>query len=93
MRKRVRILLFAAIVAAVVVPVGFALSLESHGADAADMQRLDATPRMPASHGPIVTTLGAAVIAWPQVPDGAKLFVIGSVLIGLAAAMRRTNRP
>jgi ABC-type sugar transport system permease subunit len=76
MRKRYQVLLFAALVAALVVPVGFALSLDST---------------------PIATQLVRSAVATPVVlpswvmPDAVKLFIIGTVLIGLAAAVRRTS--
>ncbi len=87
MRKRYRVLLLAAIVAAVVVPVGFALSLE-------------APPAMAHAQAPVIvataTTAAAPVLvrtapafADVSVPDGAKLFVVGTMLFGLAAAVRR----
>jgi ABC-type anion transport system duplicated permease subunit len=89
MRKRYRVLLLAAIVAAVVVPVGFALSLESAPS---------------AVHVPTATVVAAApsAVAMPTlvhaesptdlprpVPDGAKLLVVGTMLFGLAAVVRR----
>ncbi|MGE0448720.1 MAG: hypothetical protein AB7Q29_03965 [Vicinamibacterales bacterium] len=88
MRKRVRVLLLAALVAAVVVPVGFALSL--------DASRRAASPRevlfVPASDvvsvpAPILASRTARLL--PGVPDGAKLLVAGAALFGLAAAVRR----
>jgi hypothetical protein len=91
-RKRFRVLLFAAIVAAVAVPVGFALSLESD------------TPRTYHPVRPVAVTTSSTVVASTvvvapavtradssprQVPDAAKLFLVGTVLFGLAAAVRR----
>ena len=66
MRKRYRVLIFAALVAALVVPVGFALELPS------------ATTSV---------VVSSAVI--PAVPDTLKLFVVGTVLIGLASFVRK----
>ena len=76
MRKRYRVLLFAALVAAFVVPVGFALSLDS-------------TPVA----AQIVHTGVVSPVVLPSwsMPDAAKLFVVGTVLFGLAAAVRRTS--
>jgi hypothetical protein len=95
MRKRLRILVLAAVVAAIIVPLGFALSTES----AADRATSSAHGVVPISqiatvhaHVPIVASTGAAVMTLPQVPEGAKLFAIGTALFGVAAAMRRTNR-
>ena len=74
MRKRYRVLILAALVAALVVPVGFALSLESPAprAQVSSVAVAVATPAIPAS-----------------VPDSAKLFVVGTVLFGLAAFVRK----
>jgi hypothetical protein len=84
MRKRYRVLILAAVVAAVVVPVGLALSLESALAPVSPVP------------GPVVA-IGAAPglgnpgrePAFPGVPDSAKLFFTGAVLCGLAAGVRR----
>ncbi|MGH9141704.1 MAG: hypothetical protein ACRD2I_11275 [Vicinamibacterales bacterium] len=76
MRKRYRVLLFAALVAALVVPVGFALSLDS-------------TPLATQLVHSAVTT-PVALPSWTM-PDAAKLLVVGSVLFGLAAAVRKTS--
>ena len=76
MRKRYRVLLLAALVAALVVPVGFALSLDS-------------TPiATQFVHAGVGTT---ASLQWWTMPDAAKLLGIGTLLFGLAAAVRRTN--
>jgi hypothetical protein len=87
MRKRVRILVFAAIVAAVVVPVGFALSLDPYttGSDVAPSSVV-------ASSGaaPLMVDSGAALAPFlSTVPDAAKLLVVGTMLFGIAAAVRR----
>jgi hypothetical protein len=76
MRKRYRVLLLAALVAALVVPVGFALSLDST---------------------PVATDFVRSTVAAPallpswSMPDAAKLFFVGTVLFGLAAAVKRTS--
>jgi hypothetical protein len=81
MRKRYRVLLLAALVAAFVVPVGFALSLDS---------------------APIATQIVGVGFAskvspswsvWPSrsLPDSAKLLFVGTLLFGLAAAVRKTS--
>src|SRR4051812_41774235 len=92
-RKRFRVLLFAAIVAAVVVPVGFALSLES------ETPRTYHGVRAVAAVSTSSSVVASAVVVAPaatrtdsssrQVPDAAKLFLVGTVLFGLAAAVRR----
>jgi hypothetical protein len=90
MRKRFRVLVLAAIIAAVVVPVGFALSRESdavavtpHMQGAAVVASAIAAPVVVARDRSVPTSLP------PSLPDGAKLLFVGTVLFGLAAAMRR----
>jgi hypothetical protein len=95
LRKRYRVLILAAIVVVVVVPFGLALSIESQPFS---------TPR-PALGASIVASTSVLMSAplivgsspdtsarwwWSQVPDGASLLGLGAVLIGLAAAVRRT---
>ena len=89
-RKRYRILFFSALVA-LIVPVGYALSIES----------APKTPRYTA-----VPPIAAAVVAAPMImnrvvadaapssitylfSDSTKLLLAGTVLVGLAAAVRR----
>lgn len=74
MRKRYRVLLLAALVAALVVPVGFALSLDS----------------------PIATQFVHASMVTPAslpfaMSGAAKLLGVGTLLFGLAAALRKTS--
>jgi hypothetical protein len=93
-RKRYRVLVLASLVAAFVVPVGFALSLETGPG-----WRSDALPETFAAPAGIAATVvvprsGAADIVRSfshPVPDAAKLFIVGSVLIGLAAAVRKAG--
>jgi uncharacterized membrane protein len=99
MRKRYRVLIFAALVAALVVPVGYALSVESTPT-ATHARYATVVPPVAAS---VVPTTAAVAVAAPiamrsgaptstssmQVPDAAKLFGIGTVLFGLAAAVRK----
>jgi hypothetical protein len=75
MRKRYRVLFLAALVAALVVPVGFALSIDSTPMTSR-FTRSGATP--------------AILPSWP-IPDAAKLFFVGGVLVGLAAAVRKVS--
>jgi len=91
MRKRFRVLLLASIVAAVVVPVGFALSLESGPSRIALSRSVATTTVSSAQAAPAVVPLGYSTIASivSPLPDGAKLFFVGTVLIGLAAAVRK----
>jgi hypothetical protein len=93
MRKRFRVLVLAAIIAAIGVPLGFALSREA-----------DAVAVTPAPHiqgaavvasaiavapGVIASDRAVSVPVLPSLPDGAKLLFVGTVLVGVAAAMRR----
>jgi hypothetical protein len=71
MRKRYRVLILAALVAALIVPVGFALSLESS---------------LPTRSS---DTVVRSTVPLPDVPDAAKLFAVGTLLIGLAAFVRK----
>jgi hypothetical protein len=95
-RKRYRVLILATLVAAVAVPLGFALSLESTPARtvlvapapqpdinivAASSTKSQLTlVRTPSHTRPV-----------PALPDGVKLLFVGSALFGLAGVMRRTH--
>jgi hypothetical protein len=90
MRKRYRVLILAAIIAAVVVPVGFALSQEADSPTIAPVAPGEAVVATIATATPVVLTgEHASGFEMPSIPDGAKLLVIGTVLCGIAAAMRR----
>ena len=89
-RKRFRVLLFAAIVAGFIVPVGFALSIESEPVTQTQRAALGVTS---ASAVGVPVLLGAqdgpfASLLRP-VPDAAKLLLVGTALLGLAAAVRK----
>jgi hypothetical protein len=94
MRKRFRVLMLAALVAALVVPVGFALSLESApgwrtthpAAFASDVSTFAASVVVPVSTATGVTHSFARPFL-----DATKLLVVGSVLIGLAAVVRKAS--
>jgi hypothetical protein len=93
MRKRYRILLLAIIVAALVVPVGFALSLESPAAVKPPLSYAAVVPTAQAASF-TATTMVTVRSAEPRSPsrpvaDGTKLFLVGTILVGLAAAVRR----
>ena len=91
-RKRYRIFVLAALVAAVVVPLGFALSLDSK-------------PDVVAAPAPSVGIVAARAktyaltlpptvqpsTSFPQMPDSLKLLFVGSALFGLAGAIRRNH--
>jgi hypothetical protein len=80
MRKRYRVLFIAALVAALVVPVGFALSIDS-------------TPlatQLVVHPGMLPGAVAAPTLPWTM-PGSAKLLVVGTLLFGLAAAVRKTS--
>ena len=92
-RKRYRVVLLAALVAAFVVPVGFALSLES-GTGRRNPQPETSAVRSGIAASIVVPRSTASDITQPfshPVPDAAKLLIVGSVLIGLAAAVRKAS--
>src|SRR5207248_3202185 len=92
MRKRYRVLLLAAIVAAFVVPVGFALSLESGAVTPHVQYRAPvATTTHLLANAPVLVPVPSPTPASesPSVPDGVKLFAVGTALVGLAAVVRR----
>jgi hypothetical protein len=96
MRKRFRVLILAAIAAAVVVRIGFALSLQSgplHAPGVPSAVIMVSTVSTVSTSASAPAFLGASVHTRvpqsPQVPDGATLLVLGALLIGLAAAVRR----
>lgn len=81
MRKRYLVLLFAVLVAALVVPVGFALSLDSTPV---------ATQFVHQALLPGAVAAPALPWTW-SLPDAAKLLGVGTLLFGLAAAVRKTT--
>jgi hypothetical protein len=86
MRKRYRVPLLAVLVAAFVVPVGFALSLESPSALTPHPVVATASPTLAVPSAP-----RAEARELPPVPDAAKLLLVGTVLFGLAAFVRKAT--
>jgi hypothetical protein len=96
MRKRYRVPILATLAAALAVPLGFALSLESTPAptvivasppaDIGIVAASSAKPRLALVQAP-----SRAHTDMPALPDGAKLLFVGSALFGLAGVMRRTH--
>ena len=89
-RKRIRVLILATIIAAGAVGVGFALSPESKGIA---LSRESNAPAV-AAHSALAVVRSTAiplspVASLPQLPDAAKLFGLGTLLIALAAVVRR----
>ncbi len=97
MRKRYRVLMLAVLVAAIAVPLGFALSLEPLPTAVVAPSHSDSAtsaswrPAGPGRHVALVQTSSTGQPALPALPDGAKLLFVGSALFGLAGVMRRTN--
>lgn len=98
MRKRFRVLLLAGLVAAFVVPVGFALSLESQPVALRGASRAAAATTATAAVAssvvlaatPVhVSTSSSSSVDRFVVPDAAKLLIVGTMLFGLAAAVRK----
>lgn len=99
MRKRYRVLTLVVLAAALAVPLGFALSLESTpvrtvigappAATRGDIGIVAASSTK--SQLTLVQTSTRADSSYPTLPDGAKLLFVGSALFGLAGVMRRTN--
>ena len=91
MRKRHRVLLFAALVAALVVPVGYALSFDSRQKPAS--ARYDVVPTanvsVVAAPGMMPHNADTTPEILSPMSDATKLLCIGTVLFGLAAAVRK----
>jgi hypothetical protein len=93
-RKRYRVLMLAALAAALVVPVGFALSLESAPGWRTARPAAFTTHAVVASSSVVVPTSTSTDVTSSfshPLPDAAKLLIVGSVLIGLAAAVRKAS--
>jgi hypothetical protein len=84
-RKRLRILLLAAIVAALAVPVGFALSLDPAPVHSIHYVATSVTP----AALPALVGASASIASVHSAQDAAKLLLVGTVLFGLAAAVRK----
>jgi len=87
MRKRYRVLFLAGLVVALVVPVGFALSLESPSAVAPAGVIATASSSLMAS----AATRPAETSAFRPLSDAAKLLLLGTMLFGLAAFVRKAT--
>ena len=91
MRKRFRVLVLAAIIAAIGVPLGFALSREADAVAVAPHVPGAAVVASTIAISPNVIDRdrSASLFSLPSVPDGAKLLFVGTALFGVAAAVRR----
>jgi hypothetical protein len=98
MRKRYRVVMLAVVAAAV--SLGFALSLEStpthtvtvrsQSPEVGDIGSIAAASSA-RTHLALVQTSAPDRSGLPALPDGAKLFFLGSALLGLAGVIRRIN--
>jgi len=89
-RKRYRVLVLAALVAAFIVPVGYALSIDSKPrASRAGYTVIPAAAAVVAAPRPMRHVADAPVSTVFPVSDSAKLLCIGTILFGLAAAVRK----
>jgi hypothetical protein len=92
MRKRFRVLLLAAIVAAAAVPFGFALSVQSVQSTTRSSSGLIATTSVANTAGALVRPGDSSSESFLRpMPDSAALLAVGAVLFGLAAAVRKAN--
>jgi hypothetical protein len=96
MRKRYRVLLFAALTAALAVPFGFALSPESRDltvvssrAPSAALKAEAPAAMMVVAPRAISSAVGPAGPLDGAIPDAATLLVIGGLLVGVAALARK----
>lgn len=104
MRKRCRVYLLACAAAACIVPVAFALSVEFDplgvsSSSWAGSSALSSRPAAPTAtvHATARTSPAVLLRREPRVvpgrhtiPDAVRLLVLGTVLLGLAAGMRRS---
>ena len=94
MRKRFRVLLLAAIVAAAAVPFGFALSVQSVQSTTHSGSGLLATTSVANTAGALVRPGDSSSVPFLRpipIPDSAALLFVGAVLFGVAAVVRKAN--
>jgi hypothetical protein len=96
MRKRYRILVFAALVAALIVPVGYALSTDATQNKSTRTQYAAVIPAAAtAVAAPVLMIDRRDNISSPApftpLSDATKLLCIGTALFGLAAAVRKAS--
>jgi hypothetical protein len=85
------VVVLAAIVAAFVVPVGFALSLSSNSGRASVGVRAVVPAESVATALPVlIATDPAERPLFDDVPEAAKLFLVGTMLVGIAIAVRKS---
>jgi hypothetical protein len=87
------VVLLAAIVAALIVPVGFALSLSSSPASPRPgvvLRTAVPVESMAMSSSPLIERDPVAGSLFDDVPDSVKLLLVGTTLVGIAIAVRKT---
>ena len=98
MRKRYRVLIISAFVAALAVPVGYALSLEPQPSAAvvaraalgnATSAAIVVSPVMVHANAASVARTAAPTAPLTSVPDAGKLLLVGTMLFGLSALVRK----
>ena len=91
MRKRYRVMAFAALVAALVAPVGLALSLGAVPSIAPTLHPVAAPFVTVAVMAPVVVPIrdAASASVIQQAFDAAGLLMVGTMLFGLAAVVRK----
>ena len=92
-RKRIRVIILAGVVAAVIVPLGFALSVDSGPRVAVSVPAfgvVSATATGPSPTPFAVTTLSNPPLLSSS-SDAVKLLLVGITFFGLAAIIRRAG--
>lgn len=94
-RKRYRVSLLAVIVGALIVPVGYALSIDSTAArshaPAIAYNTVNETAAVVVAAPVVARTPASPAPDLPTVPDSAKLLIVGTSLFGLAAVVRKAH--
>ena len=98
-RKRFRVLIMAAAAATIVVPVSLSLTLDQDGlghgvhvVNPASTYRSIVVPASISSTEPVlVVPIPLPASSFDGAPDAARLFLIGTLLVGAAAAVRKSS--
>ena len=100
-RKRFRILILAAGAATLAVPVGLSLTLEAgprprvgvsaHAVSAGPYQSVVMPVSLRESVSPLLVPIEPRDASPDGLPDAARLFLVGTVLVGAAAAVRKSS--
>jgi hypothetical protein len=98
-RKRFRVLVLAAAAATIVVPVSLSLTLDQGGSrlgtpvvNVASTYRSVVVPASISSSAPVLVVPIQLPASSPDgIPDAAQLFLVGTLLVGAAAAVRKSS--